>query len=107
MTPLFCAKVVLGNEFKQAPTKELIPSASRPPWRRLKYTGPEIGCPESDEVAVRSPMDSMTVMRYMKRNGRKAERSRLTPKRNGRGTKSHGAVRMALKFKRPSANAAI
>src|ERR1035438_5676020 len=107
MTPLFCAKVVQGNEFKQAPTRELIPSASSPPCRRLKYTGPEIGCPVSDEVAVRSPMDSMTVMRYMKRNGRMAEKSRLTPKRKGRGTLSHGAVRMPLKFKLPSTTAAI
>ena len=34
MRPLFCEKVVLGGEPKRQAKKELMPSASTPPWMR-------------------------------------------------------------------------
>ena len=63
MTPLFWLKVVLGKVLKIAASAELTPSPRTPPSMRPWYASPSIGSPETEEVAVRSPIVSIAVIR--------------------------------------------
>mmetsp|Transcript_54216 Transcript_54216/g.172089 ORF Transcript_54216/g.172089 Transcript_54216/m.172089 type:complete len:219 (-) Transcript_54216:1052-1708(-) len=72
ITPLFWEKVVLGGVVMKPAMKELIPSASRPPWTRESASSPSDGISDTSQDALMSPAVSMVEIMKPMRMGRKA-----------------------------------
>ena len=83
--PLFCAKMLLGNELRAAARSDDTPLAMTPPEARCINFSPSTGSPEIIELAVMSPYDSMAVITKMMLSEMKADRLKPMPNLNGVG----------------------